>query len=132
METLQGHHHLLHRQTKTSGIYLILGIVLMMPLIWSMYGREQVRAWHPFYDVEYSLYWYLTLTYLYMKGLLYLIVARLTNPKHYTLLYCFMVYESAMILDHFLVYSQSDVRKWLAIMLSTYIVWYHYKYETVR
>lgn len=113
----------------TSGIYLVFGIILIMPLIWGVYGSNIVRQWHPFYDVEYSLYWYLTLTYLYMKGFLYLIVARLVKPRHYVLIYCFMVYEASMIFDHFLMYSQSDVRKWLAVMLATYMVYYHYRYE---
>jgi len=49
METpLPRHLHRLRHQ-GSSFIYLILGLVLLMPLIWQEYGSDEVRKWHPFF-----------------------------------------------------------------------------------
>ncbi len=100
-----------------------------MPLMWQVFGSDEVRKWHPFFDVEYSLYWYLALTSYNLKPAIYLVVARLTKPKHYMLIFCFMIYEGMLYLDHVLIYSQSPTIPGMAIILSIYMVWYHYKYE---
>ncbi len=129
--TQEGHHH--HHQTRTrASIYLALGIILILPILWQVYGSSEVRKWHPFYNVEYSLYWYLALISYTLKPFMYLIVARLTKKRHYTLIYCFMIYEMILFLDHILIYSQSPTYKSMSIVLSTYMVWYHYKYESTR
>ena len=132
METRPDHHHLRHLRQKGNYIYLVLGIILIMPLIWQEYGSDEIRKWHPFYDVEYSFYWYLTITFMRLKPVLYLIVARLARPRHYILIYCFIIYEGTMFIDHILVYSQSDTRKWISLLLATYMVYYHYRYEHFR
>jgi len=106
-----------------------LGIVLILPLLWQEFGSGEVRKWHPFYDVEYSLYWYIALTCYNLKPFLYLTVARLAKKRHYILIYCFMVYEGILFLDHMLIYSQSPGIKIGGILISTYMVYYHYRYE---
>jgi len=113
-------------------IYIVLGLILILPVTWQVYGSEEIRKWHPFFDVEYSLYWYLGLSNLTVIPFLYSIVAILAKRKHRTLLICFVIYEFTMVLDHFLIYSQSNVRAVLSILLMTYMVWYHYKYEPHR
>ncbi len=100
-----------------------------MPLIWQEYGSGTIGKWHPFFDVEYSFYWYLTITSMRLKPVLYLIVARLAKRRHYILIYCFIIYEGTMFIDHVLIYSQSDTRKWISLLLATYMVYYHYRYE---
>ncbi len=127
--------HRPRRPRQTTKIYLVLGVILLMPLFWEEYGRERTGQWHPFFHVGgpdfegYSLHWFLGLSYLFITPLFVFIVARLTRPRHYILLYCFMIYTLAMILDHFLIYSQSDVRQWFALILFTYMVYYHHRYE---
>lgn len=64
-----------------------------------------------------------------LKPVLYLVVARLARPRHYVLIYCFIIYEGTMFIDHILVYSQSDTRKWISLILATYMVYYHYRYD---
>ncbi len=123
----QGHRR--HHQTTKINLYLVLGVILIMPLLWQEFGSGQVRKWHPFYDVEYSLYWYIALTCYNLKPFLYLIVARLAKKRHYILIYCFMVYEGILFIDHMLIYSQSPGIKIGGILLSTYMVYYHYRYD---
>jgi len=129
-------HHLRHQ--GSSFIYLILGLVLLMPLIWQEYGSDEVRKWHPFFDVEYSFYWYLTISAMRIKPILYLTVAILARHRHRYLIYMFIVYESIMLVDHFLFYSQSNMelfgvqvgmRVITSVILAIYMVWHHYKYE---
>ena len=101
----------------------------MMPLLWQEFGSDRIKKWHPFFDVEYSLYWYIALTCYNLKPFLYLIVARLAKKRHYILIYCFMVYEGILFIDHMLIYSQSPGIKIGGILLSTYMVYYHYRYD---
>lgn len=100
-----------------------------MPLIWQIFGSSEIRKWHPFYDVEYSLYWYLALTSYNFKPVMYILVAILTKAKHHTLILCFMMYEIILYLDHVLIYSQSPTIPLMALIMSLYMVYYHYKYE---
>lgn len=124
---------LLHRphHRTNSWVYLVLGIVLVTSFVWQGYGSEVVRKWHPFYDVEYSLYWYLALTSMSLRPLLYCVVAILAKRRHYGLIKIFIIYEAIIFFDHILIYSQSPVREPIAILLATYMIWYHYKYEHV-
>ncbi len=126
--TRQIHHHH-HQQEAANSIYLILGVILILPLLWPIIGSDQIKKWHPFYDVEYSLYWYVALTIYNIKPFLYLIVARLYKPKHKILLIIFMGYEGVLFLDHILIYSQSPGIFYCGIILSFYMVLHHYKYE---
>ena len=103
-----------------------------MPIIWQTFGSDEVRKWHPFSNVEYSLSWYLVLTSYNLRPLLYAIVVILVKPRHYTLILCFIIYESILFLDHMMIYSQSPTYKIMAFIISTYMVWYHYKYESHR
>jgi len=132
METHLPLHHPHPHHQGSSFIYLVLGLILLMPIIWQEFGSERVEEWHPFFDVKYSLYWYLTLTSMRMKPVFYLVVARLAQKRHYLLIHSFLAYEITMFLDHILTYSQSDTRKWLTIILAAYMVWYHYKYENIE
>ena len=125
-------HHQIHHQEGASNIYLVLGIILIMPIIWQSFGGDEVRKWHPFSNVEYSLSWYLVLTSYNLRPVLYAYVANLARPHHYTLILCFIIYEFILFLDHMLTYSQSPVYKIIPLILSTYMVWYHYKYEPNR
>ena len=125
--TRQIHHH--HHQERATSIYLILGIILILPLLWPIIGSDQIKKWHPFYNVEYSLYWYVALTVYNIKPFLYLIVARIYKPQHKILLIIFIVYEGVLFLDHILIYSQSPGIFYGGIIISLYMVLHHYKYE---
>lgn len=140
-EILQ-HHHLHHlRHQKDNFIYYALGFIILLPLIWQIYGSDEKISPHPFFDVEYELSWYFTLTAMRFKPILYLIVARLAMPRHYNLIYIFIGYEAIMFIDHILFYAQSNfivygkqigMRFITSFILAPYIVWYHYKYEPHR
>lgn len=126
-------HHLLHpRRLTTNWIYLLLGVILITSYIWQEYDNGVAGKWHIFYDVEYSLYWYIALMSWSLRPLLYIIVAILSEIRHRKLLITFMLYESVLFLDFVLVYSQSNVRRPIAIIMAIYMVWYHYKYEPHR
>ncbi len=130
MDYHQDHrHHLHHPRTKTSWIYLILSINLILSFNSQGYGSEIIKKWHPFYDVEYSLYWYLALGAWSLKPFLYAIVAIVAKPRHRILIIVFMIYEGILFLDYILVYSQSQVREPIAILLAVYMIFFHYKYE---
>ncbi len=118
-----------HHQEAVSNIYFILGILLILPIIWHWVRDDFTYKWHPFSDVEYSLTWFLILTSYNLRPVLYVMVAILAKPKYYTLLFIFAIYESILFLDHMLIYSQSPTYKVMALILSLYMVWYHYKYE---
>ncbi len=127
------HHH--RHQEAGNSIYLLLGIVLILPILWDQFGSDRKEQWHLFYHVGkpeyegYSLYWFLGLTYLFILPVIFPFIAILAKSKHKILLICFGIYGFAMLFDHILVYSQSEVRHWLAIIFSLFMVWYHYKYE---
>jgi len=132
MDFHRDHHpHHPHHLT-TNWIYLLLGVILITSYIWQEYDNGVTRKWHIFYDVEYSLYWYIALMSWALRPLLYIIVAILSEVRHRKLLITFMIYESILFLDFVLVYSQSDVRRPIAIIMAIYMVWYHYKYEPHR
>ncbi len=122
-------HRQTHHQEGVNSIYLILGTLLILPIIWHGVRDDFTYKWHPFSDVEYSLTWYLVLTSYNLRPLLYTMVAILAKPKYYTLLFVFAIYESILFIDHLLIYSQSPTYKAMAILISYYMVWYHYKYE---
>ena len=124
-------HHQIHHQEGVSSIYFILGIILIMPIVWHSFGSDEIRKWHPFSNVEYSLSWYLVLTSYNLRPLLYVVVANLAKPRHHTLILCFIVYEAVLFLDHMMTYSQSPVYSIIPLILSTYMVWYHYKFENI-
>lgn len=121
---------LIHHQEEGSSIYFILGIILIMPIVWHSFGSDEIRKWHPYSPVEYSLSWYLVLTSYNLRPVLYALVANLAKPQHYTLILCFIIYESILFLDHMMTYSQSPFYRIMPLVLSTYMVWYHYEYET--
>jgi len=100
-----------------------------MPIIWHWVRVDEVRQWHPFSDVEYSLTWYLVLTSYNLRPVLYAIAGLLMKPKYYRLIFVFMVYEIVLFLDRMLVYSQSPSYKLMTLPIALYMVWYHYKYE---
>ncbi len=128
--TRQTHHpHLRHQDNR---IYLVLGIIIILPMLWQELGSDKVAKWHPFFDVEYSLYWYVALTMYNIKPLLYVIVAILAKSKHRLLLTIFIGYEFILFMDHILIYSQSPGITISGIILALYMVWYHYKYEPHR
>lgn len=120
-------HH--HRQGTGSSVYLVLGTILILPLLWQVYGSDEIGKWHPFFDVEYSLYWYIALTSYNLKPALYLIVARLAKRRHKCLIVVFIGYELILFLDHMLIYSQSPGIKISGILLASYMVYYHYRYD---
>ena len=132
MDYHQANHH--HHQTTTS-IYLVLGIITILPILWDEYGSNQIGQWHPFYQVGgkdypgYSLYWYIGLTAWSLIPVLYIVVALIAKSIHNLLLVSFLVYQTTLFLDWVLVYAQSDVRTYLAIILAVYMAWYHYKYD---
>jgi len=128
MEEATHQTHRRHHPGTGTSIYLVLGVILMMPLLWQEFGSDEVRKWHPFFDVEYSLYWYIALTVYNLKPLLYLIVARLAKRKHHTLLAVFMGYEFILYIDHVLIYSQSPGTYIVGMSLALYMVYYHWKY----
>ncbi len=130
MEEVTHRDHLhLHQRTTTASIYLVLGIILILPLLWQAFGNDTVRKWHPFREEEYSLYWYIALLVYNLKPLLYLIVARLTKPRYFTLIYVFIGYECILFLDHVLIYSQSPGIVIGAMVMAVYMVWYFFKYK---
>ena len=132
MDFHQGHHPRHPHRLTTNWIYLLLGVILITSYIWQEYDNGVAGKWHIFYDVEYSLYWYIALMSWALRPLLYIIVAVLSEIRHRKLLITFMLYESILFLDFVLVYSQSDVRRPIAIIMVIYMVWYHYKYESNR
>lgn len=122
----QAHHQARHQGETINSIYLVLGVILILPLLWPVFGNEEIRKWHPFSEVEYSLAWYIVLTTYNLKPLLYLIAGRLAKPRHYTLIYVFMGYECILLLDHILIYSQSPGIFVSAILLSGWMAIYGY------
>ena len=137
------HHHLRHHHQGSNWIYIILGIIISLPLIWYSYGYHAngesiIGKWHPFYDVEYSLAWYLTLMSIRLKTVLYPIAILVAKERHYPLIYIFIAYEGIMFIDSILFYAQSffyyhgiqiGMRIIFSIILAITLVWYHYKYE---
>lgn len=99
-----------------------------MPLLWHEFGSDRVRKWHPFFDVEYSLYWYIALTVYNLKPLLYLVVATLTRRKHFKLLLVFIGYEFILFMDHILIYSQSPGISIVGASLAMYMILYHFNH----
>jgi len=130
MDFHQDHHH--PRHLTTNWIYFLLGVILITSYIWQEYDNGVTGKWHIFYDVEYSLYWYIALMSWSLRPLLYIIVAIISELRHRKLLITFMIYESVLFLDFVLAYSQSNVRRPIAIIMVIYMVWYHYKYEPHR
>ena len=120
-----------HYQVRNNWIYIVLGIILIASYIWQEYDNGVMGKWHVFYSLEYPLYWYIVLTSWALRPFLYVIVAALAKSRHKKLLIVFMIYEGVMFLDFILIYSQSDVRRPIAIVLAVYMIWYHYKYENI-
>ena len=124
-------HQIRHREAhhrEVASIYLVLLFILIMPLMWSEYGSNRVNNWHPFYDVEYSLNWYIAICMYKLKPLLYLVVARLAKERHSRLIMVFIGYEFVLCMDYILVYSQSPGIVSGAWIISCYIMYYHYRY----
>lgn len=119
-------HHLL--EVKVNPLYMVLGIILIMPILWQVIGNDRIGKWHPFFNVEYSLYWYIALTMYNLKPMMYLIVAGLVKKKHFRLIKVFIIYELILFFDHMLIYSQSPGIKIGGIALAFYMVYYHYRY----
>lgn len=151
MDTLPHHHRHRHHRPGNNAIYLILGAIVISPLIWQLFGSDKVGQWHPFYDViyyidgvkyeGYTFSWYLTLTFIRTKTLLWPIIAILAKPRHYNLIYIYIGYELIMLIDHFLFYEQASsiifgvqigMRVIIAPILAIYMVYYHYKYEHIK
>ncbi len=121
--------HRPRRRRQDNNIYMVLGFILILPMLWQEFGNDRVAKWHPFFDVEYSLYWYIALTVYNVKPFLYLMVAILSRPRHFRLLMVFAGYELVLFIDHILIYSQSPGISIGGVAMAIYIVWYHWKYE---
>jgi len=146
MEIRQHHRLRLRHHLGNSFIYIILGLIALMPLIWQTFGSNVVKKWHLFNDVEYSLYWYLTILFMRVKAVLWPIVVVLAKKRHYNLIYIFIGYEAIMVIDHIFFYSQSSfdvyikgigvvevgARVIISLLLAIYMIYYHYKYEHTR
>ena len=121
-----------HPQTlhqEVSNIYLILGLIVFMPIMWHMIRNNTIAEWHPFTNVKYSLTWYLILFSYNIRPVLYVVVALLAKPKHYFLLISFLAYEFILFMDYVLIYSESPAYGGMAVMMSFYMAWYAHKYE---
>ncbi len=100
-----------------------------MPLLWTTFGSEIEAKRHPFDTTVYDLNWYLTFLFIHSQGIFYLLVAKCIKPKYQVLVNIAMIWPAWEIIDHVLFYSQSPVRHLFAVILMTYIGWYHNKYE---
>ena len=123
--------HQVHRPRRhqDNNIYLVLGVILILPMLWQELGSDRVAKWHPFFDVEYSLYWYIALASYNIRPFLYVVVAILSKRRHHLLLMVFAGYELVLFIDHILIYSQSPGISIGGVIMAIYIVWYHWKYE---
>jgi hypothetical protein len=98
-------------------------------MLWQELGSDRIAKWHPFFDVEYSLYWYMALTSYNIRPFLYVVVAILSRHRHHLLLMVFAGYELVLFIDHILIYSQSPGISIGGVIMAIYVVWYHWKYE---
>lgn len=129
-QDIQTNHHQTHQvEGKDSWIYIILGMIFLMPLVWTAFGSEIEARRHPYNSTEYSLNWYLTFLFVHSQGIFYLLVAKCIKPKYKALVNIAMIWPAWEIIDHVLFYSQSPVRHLFAVILMTYIAWYHNRHE---
>lgn len=127
-DTRQDHLH--HQGEETdSWIYIVLGAIFLMPSLWTAFGSETEAVRHPFDTASYSLNWYLSFLFMHSQGIFYLMMAKCIKPKYQALVNIAMIWAVWEVLDHVLFYSQSPVRHMFAVILMTYIGWYHNRYE---
>lgn len=110
-------------------IYMITGVIFILPLLWTTFGSEEKVARHPYNTTIYSLNWYLVFLFREIQGFFFLCISIFMKPKYNVLRNVLLLWPAFLILDHVLFYSQSPVRHLFSVIFMTYITWYHNEYE---
>ena len=121
-----------NRHQKEKGdnwIYMVIGVIFILPLLWTAFGSEEKVARHPYNTTVYSLNWYLVFLFRDVQGFFFLCISIFMKPKYNVLRNVLLLWPAFLILDHVLFYSQSPVRHLFSVIFMTYVTWYHNEYE---